>query len=118
MYPTDLPTSCYIDAEGHASIDQEYPSYNHAALQREYQKYDSNEIWEGFLRRARERGMDKIHRTVEEKDNERVPHPEEILWEVPCKVYLFPNTFSQSCINVARRSGTRSALSSKSCKDQ
>lgn len=92
MYPTDLPTSRYIDAEGHASVDQEYPSYNHAALQREYQKYDSDEIWDGFLHRARERGMD--NRVVEEKDNERVvPHPEEILWEIPCKVYLFPQYF-------------------------
>lgn len=100
-----MPTSHYIDADhdGYTSVDQEYPSYNHAALQREYQKHDSEEIWQGLIRRARERGMDKSYHCIEEdEDNERaVPHPEDILWEIPCKVCLFPDTLSQTCIKVA-----------------
>lgn len=94
MHPANLPTSRYLDADHyeHASIDQDYPSYSHTALQREYRKYDSEEIWEGLLSRARERGMDngKTRHCVEEEDNERVaPHPEEKLWEIPCKACLF-----------------------------
>jgi len=65
--------------------------------------------------------MDRRHRFAKEEDIERVaPHLEESLWEVPCKACIFLGKVNKSSsnYNIALSSGTRNALSSKSCRDQ